>query len=264
MAKLFNNIRKKLVADKPSTARTANYLKYAIGEIVLVVIGILIALQVNTWNENKKQKAKEIHYLQNIKIDLNLNILELDKYIAIRNSRIESANIILDYFERKLPLDLEDFNYNNINAQTWKKFYQSNNTFQELINSGNLAIISNDSIKNALLNLELLYKKMKSDEAHMRFDSEEYLFKQYFNTVDLNPLLKNYTYKVSKGKVGEKTKLSRKEAETLLHNLKFKNGFVLSIYINTQINNEFSKMKEKSKQLIRLIKKEVNNYGEII
>jgi len=42
MAKLFNSIRRKLVSDKPSFERTTNYLKYAIGEIVLVVIGILI------------------------------------------------------------------------------------------------------------------------------------------------------------------------------------------------------------------------------
>jgi len=54
MAKLFNNIRKKLVSEKPSANRTANYLKYATGEILLVVIGILIALQVINWNENKK------------------------------------------------------------------------------------------------------------------------------------------------------------------------------------------------------------------
>jgi len=50
MAKLFNNIRKKLISEKPSATRTANYLKYAIGEIILVMIGILLALQINNWN----------------------------------------------------------------------------------------------------------------------------------------------------------------------------------------------------------------------
>ena len=63
MAKLFNSIRKKLINDKPSTTRTANYLKYAIGEIILVVIGILIALQVNNWNQDRiaKMEAESFH-----------------------------------------------------------------------------------------------------------------------------------------------------------------------------------------------------------
>jgi len=66
MAKLFNNIRKKLVSDKPSATRTANYLKYAIGEIILVVIGILIALSINNWNENRKLESLVKNYEQNI------------------------------------------------------------------------------------------------------------------------------------------------------------------------------------------------------
>jgi uncharacterized protein YlxW (UPF0749 family) len=53
--KLFRNIRKKLLAE----GKTTNYLKYSIGEIVLVVIGILIALSINNWNENRKDRFKE-------------------------------------------------------------------------------------------------------------------------------------------------------------------------------------------------------------
>jgi hypothetical protein len=58
MIKLFRNIRKNLIAQ----GKTTNYLKYAIGEIVLVVIGILIALQVNVWNEQRKQNTLEKEY----------------------------------------------------------------------------------------------------------------------------------------------------------------------------------------------------------
>jgi len=78
MAKLFNKIRKELVSDKPSTTRTANYLKYAIGEIVLVVIGILIALSINNWNENNKLAKKETTLLISLQeeIETNINILK--------------------------------------------------------------------------------------------------------------------------------------------------------------------------------------------
>ncbi len=61
MIKFFRNIRKNLLAE----GKTSNYLKYAIGEIVLVVIGILIALQINNLNENRKgQNLLKTYYKQ--------------------------------------------------------------------------------------------------------------------------------------------------------------------------------------------------------
>jgi len=72
MIKLFRNIRQKLLAE----GKTANYLKYAIGEIGLVVIGILIALQINNWNEARKahiaQKALLANFMEDLKADSTL------------------------------------------------------------------------------------------------------------------------------------------------------------------------------------------------
>ena len=72
MIPFFRKIRKKLADDN----KPMKYMRYAIGEILLVVIGILIALQVNTWNEARKTRNKELNYLSNIKSDLQLNIAE--------------------------------------------------------------------------------------------------------------------------------------------------------------------------------------------
>lgn len=83
MAKLFNSIRKKLVAERPSTSRTANYLKYAIGEIVLVVFGILIALSINNWAEAQKEQ-KTLHNIYAIVAqDLKNDIADIDRIIKI-------------------------------------------------------------------------------------------------------------------------------------------------------------------------------------
>jgi Family of unknown function (DUF6090) len=78
MAKLFNKIRQQLISEKPSANRTTNYLKYAIGEIVLVVIGILIALSINNWNESNKLAKKETTLLISLQkeIETNINILK--------------------------------------------------------------------------------------------------------------------------------------------------------------------------------------------
>jgi len=76
MIKLFRNIRKNLLANAPSEAsakgggKTTKYLKYAIGEIALVVIGILIALQINNWNEGRKENIHQRSVLTNLLQDL--------------------------------------------------------------------------------------------------------------------------------------------------------------------------------------------------
>ena len=66
MIKFFRHIRQNLIMEN----KTSKYLKYAIGEIVLVVIGILIALQINNWNEERKDKLSENHTLKNFVQDL--------------------------------------------------------------------------------------------------------------------------------------------------------------------------------------------------
>mgnify|MGYP000577589061 CR=1 FL=1 len=62
MIKFFRQIRQNLIMEN----KTGKYLKYAIGEIVLVVIGILIALEVNNWNENRKDSIEEKAILENL------------------------------------------------------------------------------------------------------------------------------------------------------------------------------------------------------
>jgi uncharacterized protein DUF6090 len=89
MAKLFNKIRRQLVSEKPTVNRTTNYLKYAIGEIVLVVIGILIALSINNWNENRKQHLTDIEFLKSLKTEISIDTTSLARrqleYLKINN-----------------------------------------------------------------------------------------------------------------------------------------------------------------------------------
>ena len=66
-------------------SKTEKYLKYAIGEISLVVIGILIAVNINNWNENRKTRTIEVNYLKNIQADLNAELKNNDSYIKEHN-----------------------------------------------------------------------------------------------------------------------------------------------------------------------------------
>lgn len=77
MIKLFRTIRKQLLAEN----KTGKYLKYAIGEIVLVVIGILIALSINNWNETRKQKETTNSIYSIVKEDLMNDISVIDLFL---------------------------------------------------------------------------------------------------------------------------------------------------------------------------------------
>jgi len=257
MIKFFRKIRQRLLKENDFR----KYLLYAIGEIFLVVLGILIALQINNANEDRKQRRLELDYLQNLKTDLKLNIAELDKYITVRNSRIESANYVLEHFEGKPLTNLNDFAFHTTNIYIWQKFSQHDNTFQELVNSGNLALISNDSIKNGLLNLQALYKKLKNEEEHFRFDAEVLLYEPSYGVLDLNPVVKNFTYQVTGGQAGENVALPRANYEAMLKDLKQKNGFVMAVYEFSVMNMQFNEMKTLCNSIIALIDKELNTTG---
>jgi len=233
------------------------YILYAIGEIILVVIGILIALQINNNNDLRKAREKELHYLQNIKTDLELNMLELNRYIMIRTNCIESATRIIEHFEGKPITDYNAFNADGMNIYTWQRFNQINNTFQELINSGNFSLISNDSIKDILLNIESLYKKTKSEEDHFRFDSEQLIYDPIYTILDLNPLVNNYEYHISNGQSGKNVILTKEYYKDYLKSNKIKNGFLMAVLEFDIMNRQMIEMKKMSEELIELIDLEV-------
>jgi hypothetical protein len=254
MIKFFRHIRKKLLSEN----KFSKYFIYAIGEIFLVVIGILIALAINNNNEENKTKIKELNYLTGIKSDLQLNIIQLNNYIETRETSVSSAETILDFFNNKKEPTPDEFNYHNLNVQVWYPFKKNDNTYQELINSGNLAIISNDSIKDILVNMQLGYKQITFIETHMQYDFETYMYPIYFKITDLESDILNFAYQESKGTEGVKTDLSTEKIELLLNNQTFKNGFVLSKFNSKRVITEYNNMILLTNKLISLIDLELD------
>ena len=91
MITIFRKIRKAFIAS----GEARKYLVYAIGEIALVVIGILIALQINNWNESRQQQEQIEVYLQNLKNDLENNVLGLDRMASSNLFRLYSMQYLL-------------------------------------------------------------------------------------------------------------------------------------------------------------------------
>jgi hypothetical protein len=255
MFRFFRTIRRELF----ERGKLRTYTGYAFGEIILVVVGILIALQINNANETRLEREKELRYLENIKVDLEYTIRELDRFIETRERRIVSGQRIIDYFNGRPLEDPSDFGYHNVFVQTWQRYYQNINTYEELVNSGNLGLISSQAIKNGLMDLDLLYEKMKGDEDHMRFDFEGYVYAPFFDAVDIEPMSENYAYVVTQGQAGSQPPISREDIDVLLGDVRFKNGFTLVVYMMRAINSRFAEMREVAVYLVAQIDRELTS-----
>ena len=149
MVKLFNNIRKKLVSDRPSATRTTNYLKYAIGEIVLVVIGILIALSINNWNENRKQHLTDIEFLKSLKTEISIDTTSLAKrqsdYLRINNK----LKKILQLFNTSSKINHDEYEFISLALNNLLVLTPLNkNTQRNDINIANGTLIRIDKVLN--------------------------------------------------------------------------------------------------------------------
>jgi uncharacterized protein DUF6090 len=251
MINLFRKLRRSLVRDN----KTKDYFKYAFGEIALVMVGILLALQVNNWNEGRKLRNTELIYLEELKSDLELNLVSIDSFVNSRNTAINSSEIILNYFHNPQSLTLDEFNVHSINVMVWYPFEHNDNTFQELLNSGKLSIITNKAIKTGLQNWQTRFKKIAFIESEMEQDYERYFYEPYFSIADLEVAFKNYNAQMSKQKIEHS--LKPKQVQILLKNQKFKNGFTLANYNSELLIIEYSEMIKTINEVLGLIDHEL-------
>ena len=130
------------------TGKTTKYFKYAIGEIVLVVIGILIALSINNWNENRKESIQEVKILKQLKTDLTTNLEELKGYNESGVFRKDAIDSIFIYFKEQRPSD--DKLRLNFAAILGGNIFNIANTTYKNIESSSKQIMSNDSLRGAV------------------------------------------------------------------------------------------------------------------
>jgi hypothetical protein len=162
MIKFFRNIRKNLLNE----GKTTKYFKYAIGEIVLVVIGILIALQINNWNENSKDRSKEQAYLIALKEEFNYNRIELDNMMERNNFNGDAALKLSNLMGPDDPTITEkEFADLAMDMTNLEVQYRPNKAvLDEIISSGKLAIFSNNKLKFALSSYNGKLTKIKFQE----------------------------------------------------------------------------------------------------
>lgn len=148
MIKFFRKIRISLILNN----RIGGYILYAIGEIILVVIGILIALEINDWNDLRKQKQLEQSYYCKIYEDVIQDHLQIEKHLEENENRIKSSNELLHLLQEEHP-DRADV-IEKLQAATSKTtftFKPSMAAFEDLKSSGNLRVIKDIDLKDKLI-----------------------------------------------------------------------------------------------------------------
>ncbi|MGB5405150.1 MAG: DUF6090 family protein [Robiginitalea sp.] len=175
MLRFFRQIRQRLLTDN----KFSKYILYALGEILLVVIGILIALQVSNYNETVNRKKAEQKALNNLQLDFEYNLSRLKEGIGFNENNLKACMKILDYTGKRYS---STFQIDSVLGETSNsyQYFPQNGFLLDLINSGNLGLIENDLLRNRLSLWLPSLETLKNREAIcIEFDNDmiRYIFK---------------------------------------------------------------------------------------
>jgi hypothetical protein len=180
LIKIFGKIRQRLLTEN----KFSKYLLYAIGEIILVVIGILIALQINKWNDKKIERNREADFIEKLKNQLENNIENLNENIEEYTFTYENSNnyipiigdSITENVNQKLDslvlLNSYDF-HTNINM----------NTIIEAQQNGDLNLVSSDSLRQFVYDIiktnTIVQERNRIANTHLNNEFTPYLTKNF-------------------------------------------------------------------------------------
>lgn len=148
MSNIFRKIRQSLLREKGFS----KYLLYAIGEIILVVIGILIALQINNWSETRKRNIEEEKLLIALIEDFNENKIRIEEAIDKEKDMIRMSKSLIGVMQseqKSINTDSIRF-WVTSGAKSWWKAQFVTGTYDAMVSSGKIEILENDDLKGVL------------------------------------------------------------------------------------------------------------------
>jgi hypothetical protein len=247
MINFFRKIRYQLLGE----GKTGKYLKYAIGEILLVVVGILIALSINTWNEDRKDRNLENEYLMGLKEEFEYNYEELETFIQLNESIIKATKELLENtgpdsnVSNKFVRDLLG------DMMAYSVGYEPNpGTLEDLISSGNLNKITNGKLRNALSIWKANLVKSKMKESRVNRYRDETI--DYIMNNGLWRDLLNNSLKIEESKL-------KLEINKMLQDYRLENNLSFFMITSWSLkNNEYLQLKDNINTILNLIQKELS------
>ena len=172
--------------------KTGKYLKYAVGEIILVVIGILIALQINNWNQRRKEKQLEINAMSEVRDDLANSMIDINQNLGLMSNWLESA------WKIKRAINTSEVFPDSLGADLLKmtrdEYLFTNSKTYTALKSAGFKVIKNDKIRRELDYLyEAMYPRLAATTS-LEPDIKEYFsdyVKNNFRAISLDTLYKS-------------------------------------------------------------------------
>jgi hypothetical protein len=234
--------------------KTSKYFKYAVGEILLVVIGILIALQINNWNSNRIQNKKEAKFIKQIHEEFSLNKKQLEQVSYHHYQGYKYGKKIVSL----LPIDINTVNLDSLSYYLEETFYTwtfnpRQSSINALTSTASFDIISNVELRTILQSWNELVLDYKEEEVKTAS------FKITSYIPYLREKLALLNYKSSKNMFNHsKVDLS------FLNDLKFENlisGVVVNSedIVNPQTGNELEDVKNAIYKIIELTSSKQND-----
>jgi hypothetical protein len=242
VVKFFRRIRQKLVAEN----KFSRYLIYAIGEIILVVIGILIALQVNNWNEVRKLNK------ESVKISRTINSEFADNRIVL-NERITDLEVANDYVRAVLDLvnkersEIQEVNVDSLLSKSLKygNYNPANSTILELISSGKLDLVKDNALKKNLFKWLQALEDCDEDFKNQDQQATTLLIPYLYRHISMQNLNLYNGMNVEKG-----SGLFDGDYDHVFHDLEFANLYQGKLYWNTILLNHYKGLDRLALEII--------------
>ncbi len=253
MINFFKKIRKKLAGDN----KPLKYMRYAIGEIVLVVIGILIALQINNWNELKKERLKEYQILMALQKDFRVNKSNLDRTILWLPQLMDTLAKGLSYIGKD-GLQSSKQMQNTITATSYSLTDIVEGSLTSVLSSEKLELISNDSLKYRLTAYPSIVKKFQKQEALLEnyvLEKQRPILRKYITLLDITDIPSKYKLDFDR----LKKEVVKSDYKGLLSDREYQNAIVGILIQNSLLVQYTNEIMKETELIIVLLEETLKN-----
>ncbi|WP_052461228.1 DUF6090 family protein [Psychroserpens mesophilus] len=245
MIKFFRKIRQNLLTEN----RTGKYFKYAIGEIVLVVIGILIALSINNHNNNRQQRKIEQAYLLSLQSEFKTNLEKINNCLTENYNQVKAVENMLTLFDDNVRDTISEKETSNIIHSVFKgvtTYIPSKGVLTDIISSGNLNLIQDEKLRQKIASFESTLDFLKIQEVSI-LEIHKELQKQLNENGSVRKVLINKGFNFEHQSISDS--VSNKKVFGLI---KFENT-LLDFYLTINATNGqrfFGGIKEQIEQIL--------------